>query len=45
MACRRVRAGPNDWWYMPAYALRDTEIQVNDRICRFVLWNISHSCI
>ena len=28
-------AGPNDWWYMPAYALRDTEIQVNDRICQF----------
>ena len=28
-------SGPNDWWYMPAYALRDTEIQVNDRICQF----------
>ncbi len=28
-------AGSNDWWYMPAYALRDTEIQVNDRICQF----------
>ncbi len=28
-------AGPNDWWYMPAYALRDTRIQKNDRICQF----------
>lgn len=28
-------AGPNDWWYMAAIALRDTEIQVNDRICQF----------
>ena len=28
-------AGPNDWWYMPAYALRDTEIHKNDRICQF----------
>ncbi|MCD7737277.1 MAG: deoxyuridine 5'-triphosphate nucleotidohydrolase [Lachnospiraceae bacterium] len=28
-------AGPNDWWYMPAYALRDTQIHVNDRICQF----------
>ncbi len=28
-------AGPNDWWYMAAYALRDTEIHVNDRICQF----------
>jgi dUTP pyrophosphatase len=27
--------GPNDWWYMPAYALRDTVIEVNDRICQF----------
>ena len=27
--------GPNDWWYMPAYALRDTVIEKNDRICRF----------
>ncbi len=27
--------GPNDWWYMPAYALRDTRIQKNDRICQF----------
>ncbi len=28
-------AGPNDWWYMPAYALRDTEIHAGDRICQF----------
>lgn len=27
--------GPNDWWYMPAYALRDTIIEKNDRICQF----------
>lgn len=27
--------GPNDWWYMPAYALRDTVIEKNDRICQF----------
>lgn len=28
-------AGPNDWWYMPVYALRDTQIHMNDRICQF----------
>lgn len=28
-------AGPNDWWHMPVYALRDTVIHVNDRICQF----------
>ena len=27
--------GPNDQWLMPAYALRDTIINVNDRICQF----------
>lgn len=27
--------GPNDWWRMPVLAVRDTEIQVNDRICQF----------
>lgn len=27
--------GPNDWWYMPAIALRDTKICKNDRICQF----------
>jgi dUTP pyrophosphatase len=28
-------AGPNDQWFFPAYALRDTVINVNDRICQF----------
>lgn len=27
--------GPNDWWYMPVYAMRDTIIEMNDRICQF----------
>lgn len=27
--------GDNDVWMMPAYALRDTQIKVNDRICQF----------
>ncbi len=27
--------GDNDQWYFSAYALRDTEIHVNDRICQF----------
>ena len=27
--------GPNDWWCMPVFALRDTKIEVNDRICQF----------
>ena len=27
--------GDNDQWFMPAYALRDTRIHVNDRICQF----------
>lgn len=27
--------GNNDQWYMPAYALKDTEIHVNDRVCQF----------
>lgn len=27
--------GDNDQWYMPAYALRDTKISCNDRICQF----------
>lgn len=27
--------GPDDWWCMPAYALRDTVIKKNDRICQF----------
>lgn len=27
--------GDNDQWMMSAYAVRDTEIHVNDRICQF----------
>lgn len=27
--------GNEDQWYFPAFALRDTEIHVNDRICQF----------
>ncbi len=27
--------GPNDWFYFPAIALRDTVIEINDRICQF----------
>ncbi|MCR5517931.1 MAG: dUTP diphosphatase [Lachnospiraceae bacterium] len=27
--------GDNDWWYFPALAMRDTVIEVNDRICQF----------
>ncbi|WP_124066611.1 dUTP diphosphatase [Clostridium sp. E02] len=27
--------GDNDQWFFPAYALRDTVIQINDRICQF----------
>lgn len=27
--------GDNDYWFFPAYALRDTNINMNDRICQF----------
>ncbi len=27
--------GDNDQWFMPVYAVRDTQIRVNDRICQF----------
>lgn len=27
--------GTNDEWFFPAYAIRDTTINVNDRICQF----------
>lgn len=27
--------GDNDQWFFPAYAIRDTVINVNDRICQF----------
>lgn len=29
--------GDDDQWFMPAYALRDTTIKLNDRICQFRL--------
>ena len=29
--------GDNDQWFFPAYALRDTVINLNDRICQFRL--------
>lgn len=29
--------GDHDQWYMPAYALRDTTIACNERICQFRL--------
>lgn len=28
-------SGNDDQWFFPAYALRDTEIKFNDRICQF----------
>ena len=27
--------GDNDQWFMPAFAIRDTVIHINDRICQF----------
>lgn len=27
--------GENDQWFFPAYAIRDTKIDFNDRICQF----------
>lgn len=27
--------GDNDQWFYPVYALRDTKININDRICQF----------
>lgn len=27
--------GPNDWWHLPVYAIRDSIIDMNDRICQF----------
>ena len=29
--------GPEDWWRVPVYAIRDTVIHKNDRICQFRL--------
>ena len=30
-----IYCGDNDQWFFPAYALRDTVIEVDDRICQF----------
>ena len=27
--------GPNDWWRMPVFALRDTKIEGKERVCQF----------
>lgn len=27
--------GDNDQWHMPVYAIRDTHIGINDRVCQF----------
>ena len=27
--------GPNDWWFVPMYALRDTVVRAGDRISQF----------
>ena len=27
--------GPNDWWYVPMLATRDTVLHAGDRICQF----------
>ena len=32
--------GDNDQWFFPAYALRDTVIKTNDRICQFRIMEI-----
>jgi len=29
--------GDNDQWFLPVYALRDTIIEINDRICQFCI--------
>ncbi len=29
--------GDNDQWFMPVYAVRDTHISLNDRICQFMI--------
>lgn len=37
--------GDDDVWMMPALAMRDTEINVNDRICSSASRNISRSSV
>ena len=27
--------GPNDWWFVPMYAMRDTAVRAGDRIAQF----------
>lgn len=27
--------GPNDWWFVPMYAMRDTSVRAGDRIAQF----------
>ena len=34
-AIDRSYCGDNDQWFMPVYAVRDTQIHVNERICQF----------
>lgn len=36
-------SGDNDQWMFPAYALRDTVIHKNDRICQFRLMEVQDS--
>ncbi len=36
-------SGDNDQWMMPVYAVRDTEIHVNDRICQFRIFKHQES--
>ena len=36
--------GDNDQWFMPALAVRDTHISVNDRVCQFrIMERMFHS--
>ena len=37
--------GDNDQWYIPVYAIRDTEIHINDRICQFRIMKIQPEII
>lgn len=37
--------GDNDQWYMPVYAMRDTQIHINDRICQFRIMKIQPEVI
>ena len=37
--------GDNDQWYIPVYAMRDTQIHINDRICQFRIMKIQPEVI